>query len=98
LAGKISIAARRDFFSKNAERIDSGLQSGLQERFEQLQKLPEKQKKKEEGKFSRENPMLPKKFTPRENSGRPFRQGFNRNSRLDFREFGSKKPFKKFRK
>lgn len=92
LAGKISIAARRDFFSKGKERIDSELQSGLQERFGQLQKLPEKQKKKIQGSFSRENPMLPKKFTPK-----PF-GGNSRNSRPDFRKFGDRKPFRKFRK
>ena len=56
LAGKISIAARKDFFNMK-ENISGELQNGLQERFEKLEKKKEPARKPSVERFSRENPM-----------------------------------------
>jgi len=61
LAGKISIAVRKDFFN-DKPKADSALNDKLQSRFSALEKKKQGVKKKTPEKFSRENPMLPKKF------------------------------------
>lgn len=108
LAGKISIAARKDFFKSN-DKTSPGLNDDLKARFDFLVKKQKKERNPAlKDKYSRENPMLPKKFTPREGFERkpfnkfPPRDRDSSNARPfrprdDFRPRGDFKPRGEFR-
>ncbi|MDO8647332.1 MAG: NOP5/NOP56 family protein [Candidatus Diapherotrites archaeon] len=90
LAGKISIAARKDFF-KSSDKTSPGLNDELKARFDFLVKKQKKERNPAlKDKYSRENPMLPKKFLPRE--------GFERKSFSKFlprdRDSSNARPFR----
>ncbi len=89
LAGKLSIAVKTDVFGK--ENISSKLQKQVQQRFEELQKRPAKQKPKfepprfERKEFKRFEPQQPRRFERMPTK------------KFEAKKFGfKKKPFKPF--
>lgn len=88
LAGKISIAVKKDFFSKEP-KPDNSLNDSLQLRFNDLGKKKQPVKKSQDGKFSRENPMLPRKFQQR-----PFQQDDSRRGGFEKRPFAPRGEFR----